>query len=63
MEIRRLTYNGSSFLVVIPPTYARKLMLSSGQHCTIELNEENQLVITPFTLKTKKEHTHDTKRD
>lgn len=47
MEIRKLTHNGTSTLLALPPAYLSAAKLKAGDHVIIELSRE-------FTIKLRK---------
>ena len=53
MEIRKVNYNGSSYILTIPPSYAKALQLTSAAQVTLELNKEKQLIVTPLLRRLK----------
>lgn len=53
MELRKVSWNGTSLVIAIPPEYARRAGLRRKSYCKIELNENLHLVISPLTETTK----------
>ena len=40
MEIRKLTFNGTSTMLALPPAYLAAAKLKAGQHVIIELKRD-----------------------